>query len=242
MKPKRIAIHQPNFLPWLGFFHKIHSCDEFIVLDSAQYSTSDVLNRTFVRKKVGSEDRKYVRIPLRKSKLGVLITDLRVAQRATWVEDFFNSVRDVYAKAPFYKPVAAFLDEAFGEVAGWSSIADINLQLIQALCGRLNIRRPMFKASELNVEGGKQELVLNLVERCGGAVYISGTAAEAYQSKSAFRERGIELVYQRFFEYLEGHPYSVHQGPFVNGLSIVDALFNCSADQILELLEGYQIN
>jgi hypothetical protein len=224
-QPRRVvAIHQPNFFPWLGYFDKIVRADVFVVLDHVQFPKSrpgSWLNR--VQLSVGGRPA-WVTMPVVRTYHGLRrIDEMSIDNTSAWRRKLLQLLRSSYGRA------AAFA-EVFPAVSplvenGTDSFVDYNLSAITTLCERLGIGTGhLVRSSTLAVEGQATDLLVGLVRHVGGTVYLAGGGAGGYQDDTLFHGAGLDVEYQRF-----QHPVYPQRGAvdFVPGLSILDALFNC---------------
>jgi len=224
-----VAIHQPNYLPWFGFFKKIVASDAFVLLDPVPFSKQSVQNRTRIKTARGTE---WLTIPvLTKGRFAQPTNQVRINNQERWRKHHLKTISQNYSRAPFFRelfdPIVTILDR------DWSLLADLAITLIQEICRRLEIERPFYRASELDVTGTRTDLLVSICRAIGADTYLSGKGGMKYQDEATFMEAGIDISYPAF-----EHPiYPQLYGPFIPGLSIVDILFNCGA-RTLDLLEG----
>jgi len=238
---KIIAIHQPNFFPWLGYFHKIYHSDVFVFHDNAEYSKKAYINRTFVRKAPNSPERAYITLPLKKHSDFERIKNLKVDNSQNFHQKLLNRIRNVYQKTPFFGEYFPLVEETILNSGNLESLLKINMGTIECILKILSIKREFVFSSSLPVNGKKSEYNLNVVKHLKGAAYFSGSGAREYQNDADFDREGIRLVYQDIYDFLEGHPYEQFQEKkFLNGLSIIDALFNVGASGITEIFKSYE--
>lgn len=233
MSTRVVAIHQPNFFPWLGFFDKIIRSDVFVVLDHTQFPKSEGNWTNRVRLSVNGEAA-WVTMPVDRKYEGLRrIDEIHIDNRSPWRRKLLQLLRTNYGRA-------AFFARAFPDVETWVEepaelVADFNLRAITAICDRLGLKTShIVRSSTLGVEGAKSELVANLVKRVEGNVYLSGDGSAGYLDEQVLRSAGLDVEYQRFV-----HPvYPQRQGAeFVAGLSVLDALFHCGFDGTARMLE-----
>ena len=233
MARRLVAIHQPNFFPWLGFFDKIMRSDVFVVLDHTQFPKSEGNWTNRVKLAVNGEA-EWVTMPVDRKYEGLRrIDEMRIDGASPWRRKLLQLLRTNYGRASFFSTV-------FPDVEQWLEsptelVADFNLGVITAICARIGVRSShMVRSSTLDVEGAKSELIANLVNKVGGNVYLSGDGSSEYLDEGVLRAAGLEVEYQRF-----AHPvYPQRAGaPFIAGLSVLDALFCCGFEGTLEVLE-----
>ena len=212
-----ISGHQPNYLPWLGYFHKMMSCDLFVILDDVLLSRREVTKKNKIK---GPEGERLLSVQIRRKKN--LIKDAPLQNDFPWHVNHWGSLQTCYARSPFwqqYKNLFSPIYENPGEL-----LADLNLRLIQVIREILEINTPMIRSSEIpGIEGNKGERIISLCKQCEADIYLSGNGARAYNDEAAFAKNNIRLVYQEF-----EHPvYSQVWGDFIPNLSAVDLIFNC---------------
>lgn len=235
----KVAIHQPNYLPWLGFFEKIHSSNIFVVLDHVQHIRQSLTRRTRVRKTSHSNDFALLSIPLYRHDRLDRICDL-VIRGTDWKNDHLNKFKDVYRNAPYFDEMLSLISTCLKFGGDGVPLAQFNLNAIQLVCGCLGIQLNYKQSSELILRESGSKLIAEIIQVQGGTCYYSGGGASEYMEENDFVERGLALSYQSFQEYSASEPYKQHQGSeFLNGLSVVDALFNLGAANTRQYIERY---
>lgn len=225
-----VAIHQPNYLPWLGYFHKMFRCDVFVFLDDVQMSRQSYTQRVQVLQ--GMEPR-WLTVPiLHSGHFGQSIKDTRCDPRVPWARKHAATLQASYGRHPCFATVFPDVGEQLSRNP--ENLADVNVGLIERLAARLAAPCAFVRSSTLGVvvEDPTDRLVA-LVQSLGGTSYLHGGGGTKYQDAERFTAAGIELVAQGF----RPEPYP-QRGPaqFVGGLSVVDALFNLGYDAVRELL------
>lgn len=213
-----VAIHQPNYLPFDGYFHKIVDCDLFVFLDSVQYAKNSLINRNKI-KTVGGWC--WLTVPVqRKNLLDAEICEVEICNAVDWGERHWRSLKQNYGRAKHFDEYGGFFREALGRK--WIYLAELNKYMIKGICSFLGMEPKFVDSSSLNASGEKTELLVNICREVGADTYLSGRGAKGYQVEERFKEAGITLKYHDF-----KHPeYRQLYGDFVPNLSIVDMLFN----------------
>jgi hypothetical protein len=234
MSKRTVAIHQPNFFPWLGFFDKIQRADVFVVLDHVQFPKSEGNWSNRVKMAVNGEAA-WVTMPVARDYEGFRrIDEMRIDNRSPWRRKLLQLLRTNYGRAAAFR-------EVFPAVEAWVAtpaelVADYNITVVSHICAALNLRTDhMVRSSTLAVAGAKSELVANLVTKTGGTVYLSGDGSGGYLDEAVLHSAGVSVEYQRFI-----HPvYAQRPGAsFVAGLSVLDALFHLGFDGTARLFAG----
>jgi hypothetical protein len=226
------AVHQPNYLPWLGYFHKIAQSDVFVLLDCVQYPRGQsVANRNKIKAAQGVQ---YLTVPVsipkgRKGKVCYMEVETADMQ---WKARHLKSLQLNYGRAPYFKQ---YFDDLASLLAEDRSFVERNVALIRYFAQQLSIATPMIRLSEMALEPDrKSELIVNICCHLGANVYLSGQGARKYNDDGLFAAHGVELVYQQF----ACPTYPQLHGSFVPNLSIVDLLFNCGPDSRSILEKG----
>jgi hypothetical protein len=215
-----LAMHQPNYLPWIGYFDKMRRSDVFVLLDGVQYPRArSVANRTRIRTANGEQ---LLTVPVSTPKGAegkVSYTEVVFADQ-TWRRKHLRTIEQAYRRAPHFAECLPDLERIVLEA---ESFCTMNVQLVRWIAGRLGISTPTPLMSELGEEfGPANELIVGLCRATGSDVYLSGTGARAYNDPGRLAAEGIELRYQEF-----RHPVYDQLGEgFLPNLSAIDLLFN----------------
>lgn len=228
-----VAVHQPNFFPWLGYFAKILAADRFVCLDDAQLKNSGGSWSNRVKLIVGGKPQ-WITAAIDRSRPGLhAICDSDFAD-TDWREKARRSIELNYRKSTHFDDTMALLEPLL--MSQTSNIADYNLTATVAICEALRIDTPIVRSSELAVHSAATERLIALVKRAGGTAYLSGDGAGGYQDDEMFSREGIGLAKLGF-----AHPvYPQRDGTpaeFEAGLSIIDLLMNVGPENARERLD-----
>jgi hypothetical protein len=215
-----ISTHQPNYIPWLGYFYKIAKSDIFVFLDDAQYSNHGMHNYHYIKTPQGLF---RLKIPVKGSQ-GDLINTICSKDELGWKEKHLKTLAANYKRAKFF-------DEIYSDFASllninYTNIAIQNETIIKFYCEKLGFNTRFIESSSLNIITIREEKIIDLCCALKGDIYYSGTGAKAYQKEENFAERNIQL---RYSEY---KPIKYHQlwDGFQQNVSIIDYLMNCGYD------------
>ncbi|MFZ5608253.1 MAG: WbqC family protein [Pseudomonadota bacterium] len=215
---KTVAILQPNYIPWRGYFDLIAQVDEFIVYDDTQYTRRDWRNRNRIWTPAGVQ---WLTIPVEtKGAFHQLIREVRIADDG-WRKSHFARLRHSYGGAPFFPEVMAHLAPLY-EGAGFATLLEADMAFLAAACALLGIATPLTLASDYDVAGARTDKLVALCQAAGATRYISGPAARAYIAPEKFAGAGIALSYIAYGDY---PPYRQMAADFTPRLSILDTLF-----------------
>ena len=234
-----VAIHQPNYLPWLGFFYKIYRSNHFVLLDDVPYSKGSYTARAAYRKYPEQKERAYLSVPIKKRSLGTPIFEYSIDHSKDWPNRHLNCLTSIYRKAPCFDAYFPLLSEWMQAAPAYTNLADWNTFLIEEISQLLGLKATRHFASQLPVSGKSTAYLVALVKHLSGDAYLCGQGAKKYQDNSLFELANIELEYMDYYTYLEQNAYPQVQGPWLNGLSVIDALMNIGVNGIIELFENY---
>lgn len=220
-----VTLHQPHFLPWLGYLDRMLEADLFIVLDDVQFERRGYQNRTRI---LCDGEARWFTVPVVQRSQLERIDEKRIDNTPSgndrwWGPKHYQTLCYAYRKAPYFGLYAERLRELLE--TPHERLLDLNLRAIEFLRGALGIRTPLAKSSQIGAGGRKSELLLNLCRAVGATVFLGGMGgSREYLDVAAFEESGIEVRWQSF-----SHPEYAQCGAerFVGGLSAVDLLANC---------------
>jgi len=215
-----VAIHQPNYLPWVGYFNKMARSDVFVMFDDVQL----IRGKSFVtRNRVKTaNDVQWLTVPVKEKGELRLIKDVPIVQDGKWQQKHWRTIQLSYKKAPYFDRYEGKLSQIYD--AHWENLSELNVTLIKLIKDLIGIKTTLVLSSEMNIEGGGTEKIISIVKELKADKYITGEGmgSQRYINEEDFKKNNIELVYQQF-----EHPvYHQLWGDFVSNLSIIDLLFN----------------
>lgn len=220
-----LAVLQPGYLPWLGFFDQLLRSDIFIYYDDVQFDKHGWRNRNRIKTPTGPA---WLTVPVN-HKGKPLVNEIEINNQLAWAKKHTGTLKQQYAKAPYFNEYFPRFEEIL--CRDWSKLADLDIVLIETICEILEITTRRIRSSELSVQGDKNQRLINFCLKFNVNTYLTGDAARGYLDEDAFKSHGISVAYQRY-----EHPiYRQQYDDFVPFLSIVDLLFNegPSAKQIV---------
>lgn len=220
----RLAIMQPYFLPYIGFFQLIATVEQFVVYDNIKYTKKGWINRN--RMLQNGKDMMFS-LPLKSGSDSLHICERELApdfKRAKLINQFMGA----YRRAPYFAQIFPLIEHIV-------LYADTNLfrylhHSIVKVCEYLEIRTEIIKSSDIDIDHNlkNQEKVLALCKALGAHTYVNAIGGVELYSKSIFKDKGIELKFirSRLVEYQQ------FGNDFVPWLSIIDVLMFNSRDQV----------
>jgi len=229
-----VAMMQPSFMPWQGYFELIYKSDRFIILDDFQFSVQSYhqRNRLFVNK--GQAD--WYTVPVQKSdSFMVPLNKTHINESTPWRKKQWKRIEQNYRKAPFYSVIASELEHWLASPA--SSLASQNTELILMLCSVMGINREIRYSSERPSGSERSQRVLELLRWCQADQYVCARGSFKYMYEDGeFPVQDIEVLFQNFVP----RPYPQIGSPqeFIPFLSVLDALMNIGPEGTLHLIEA----
>ncbi len=218
-----VTIHQPEHLPWLGYFHKMALADRYVVLDATQYRHQYFQNRNRI---IGNSEPLWLTVPIQKLRTRYgLITEQLIDHSHAWIDTYWKSIEYQYHRHPYFDTYGPELRAILK--AAPEHLASLNYALIDFFRRALAIDTPLVLASSLGVQGQKTELIHDLCLKTGATVYLSGPSGRDYLDETPFRHSGIEVWYHDFQHPL--YPQRKKKA-FFSHLSALDMLMNCGPD------------
>jgi len=228
----RVAIHQPQYLPWLGYFDKMDQVEVFVLLDTVQFKKNEWQNRNRIKTAMGWQ---YLTVPVL-HRFPQRIGEVEINNRVPWSRKHLQALISSYASAPFFDVHRPFFEEVY--TRPWQRLLDLNLTILNYLVEALGLRTKLVLASSLALpepEGATERLIA-ICQALGADTYLSGVGGRGYLDLGRFEAAGIQVRFQEF----RCPTYPQRFGPFEPNLSIVDLLFNCGEGSLEILRQGRQ--
>ena len=220
-----VSINQPAYLPWLGYFHRIACSDIHIVLDHVQFEKNSFVNRNKIRTKRGWC---WLTVPLRTKGLfgNLAINTLEISDNIKWKKKHWASIITNYSKAEYFDEYSWVLKDVYSK--NWTRFNELAKVITTNILKALNIKKQFLYSSNMEADGKKDELVLNLCKEVGATIYLSGPLGRHYLKEEIFLKYGIRIVYHDFV-----HPsYPQVYSGFEPYMSVIDLLFNCGPESL----------
>ena len=181
------SIHQPNFLPWMGFFYKIFHSDVYVILDNVQYSKNSYINRNRIKTPSGPA---WITVPvLSKGRFGQSIRETKINHTDSWATKMGKTFIANYKRAPHFETTFPKVEEAL--TAQWDSISQLNEELIRWILEEFAYSGHILKSSEMNLQGSSTDLLLSICRAVDADTYLSGSGGSKYQEEEKFSTSGI---------------------------------------------------
>jgi hypothetical protein len=228
-----VAIHQPNYIPWLGYFYKIYKSDLFVLLDNVQFPKESPAARNYIKAKDSTKF--LLTVSVKKSKGAYQnYNELEIDYSSKWNTKHINQLKDSYIKAPFFNDYFPIFENILK--LQFTNLAELNIKIILMALELLKIETRIEIASKIDNEklGTKNDRNLNICLHYNASKYLSGIGAQTYNDAKLFDSNGIELIYSDF----KSIQYPQINGEFLPNLSFLDALFNVGAEGVSKLIKN----
>ena len=231
---KKVAIMQPTFFPWLGYFSLLDAVDEFVFLDDVQFEKRSWQQRN--RIKISDEPR-WLTIPVNsKGKYEQIINEVTLIESQKNKKNILKTIYHTYKKSKNFEEIYPELE--FVVLNGSDKLVELNIEFIKFVCKLLKIDTILTKSSSLNCNGIKDERLVNICILLSSKHYIAPPGSEQYIVKgNHFNESRIKVSY---FYY--EHPIYDQLGQnFISYLSILDLIMNEEIQNIINYLNLYKL-
>ena len=219
---KKVAMLQPNYIPWKGVFDLISKVDVFVFYDDVQYTKRDWRNRNKIKTKDGDI---WLTVPVIASS-GELICDVKIDNSTNWQKKHYKTIVSNYKKSEFYSEYEYMLEEIYLKNK-WEKISELDVFSTKLISKALGLKVDWIVASSLNVSGDKDGgKVIKICKKLGCDYFINGPASKLFMDEKKFEINGIQLEYINY-EYKE---YKQQFKPFSHTVSILDLIFNCGPE------------
>jgi len=227
-----VAIHQPQFLPWLGYFDKMRRADVFCYLDNVQYKKNEWQNRNRIKTACGMQ---WLTVPVR-YRFPQKINQVAINNAVNWRRKHLQALITNYRRAPYFDEYIDFFSAIY--LTQWESLAELNLAFIEGFRKLLGFEDlTVLVASDLDLSDDPTLRLIDICRSAGADTYLSGRDGANYMDLEKFRRSGIQVVFQEFV-----HPsYPQQFGCFQPHLSVVDLLFNCGSGSMQKIIASNPI-
>ncbi len=236
----KIAIMQPYFFPYIGYFQLINAVDKWIVFDDVQYIKHGWINRNRILSPNLEKIWQYIVVPVKKFDQKDLITNIRINNREDWQKKILGQLT-YYKKirAPYYDIVTDLLDLIFEEA--FESLVELNSNSLKAICNYLGIVFNFNISSELNLNYNNViyagDWAFEISKQLNANAYINPIGGMKIFDLKKFNDAGININFLRSIKI----EYKQSNRSFVSNLSILDVMMFNPKEKINEMLNEYEL-
>jgi hypothetical protein len=213
----KAAIHQPQYFPYAGFFHKLSLADVFVIMDDVQYDKRFTNRNRIIR----PNGEMWITVPINKDHKFSPNFMVEINNDLDWKEMHLRKISHSYSKAKFFHLYKDYFESLYSK--DWNLLFELNLETIKQVIKWLGIKIDIVRESELKVSGESTQRLANVCKALGADTYVSGSGGTRYLDEKVFGEKNIRLEYQKY----RCRPYLQHLSEqFIPNLSIIDILAN----------------
>lgn len=218
-----VAVHQPQYLPWLGYFDKMRRADVFCYLNDVQYKKNEWQNRNRIKT---AQNWQWITVPVR-YRFPEKINEVQINNTTHWSKKHLQALITNYSRAPYFKAYISIFEDIFSKE--WELISELNVYLIERLRSVLDIQeKRTVISSDLNLRNDPTDRLIDICKALGADTYLAGQGGVDYMDLERFKKNGLKLIIQEF-----NHPiYPQLFKDFQPHLSVVDLLFNCGLESM----------
>jgi hypothetical protein len=230
----KLAIMQPYFFPYIGYFQLIAAVDQFVIYDDVNFINRGWINRNniLINGKAG-----LISVPLNGASQNKRIKDIAPVLDQKWRITLLKTIEQNYIKAPFFDVVYPMLVKVI--YADASTISEFNYTRIKSVCEYLGITTSLIPSSEIyaNRELKGQYRIMDICKKENAQHYINPIGGMELYNREVFRKEGISLNFIKS----ELPPYKQFTDNFTPALSIIDVLMFCGSDEIKVQLNRFRL-
>lgn len=231
--PKKIAIMQPYFFPYLAYWQAINAVDEYIVYDDVAYIKGGWINRNNI---LLNGQAHLITLPLMASSSYKNINEIQITDNKVVLSKLLKTIFMAYSKAPYFNEIMPIIEDL---ISGFTNIARLNFYSIKKICEYLDINTKIILSSDLNKDNSlhAQDKVIHINKLLGANVYINAIGGQELYDSEEFKKNGIELKFIKMGKI----QYKQFKNEFVPNLSIIDVMMFNSPEKIHDMLDDYEL-
>jgi len=228
---KIVVIHQPDFLSYIGFFHRLLYADLYIILDDVQFVKSN--NSWTHRDKIKTKNtEQWLTLSVQKAQRNTHINKILLSNDIHWKVKNLNLIKENYKKSEFFEEIFPYIEKLYSNTD--NKLCSFNIKSILLLLELFDIKIKMEYSSSLKTFNAKSEKIVEILTKVNATHYLSGIGAKNYHNNQPFDDANIEVLWQNF-----EHPiYNQINGEFIPYLSSIDLFFNCGIKKSREILRS----
>lgn len=223
----RIAIMQPTYLPWLGYFELIASSDVFVLFDDVQFEKKSWQQRNRIKTPNGEL---MLVVPVKTSGVQFQkINEAMIDDNDSWKRKHLKSIEVNYRKAPYFGRYFPEIEKLY--LKDYKKLVDLNTALIKYFCDELGIKTKIVLSSSIEARDERDEKIIDICKALKAEELYDAAGASEILDLKKFKNEGIKLVFQKY-----NHPtYDQVNGDFIPNMSVLDLLFN-EGDKSLKII------
>jgi hypothetical protein len=236
--PMKLAIMQPYFMPYIGYFSLIKHTDRFVVFDTVQYINKGWINRN----RIISESPKgftYMTVPVKKLSRKMFIKDTLIDLSQKWKKKIRGQLAYYKKKAPFYFQIKNLMEDIL--MKEYQTITELNVEALSIVCKFLDMpfKYTIFSQDRMGINSvnAPDEWALEICKKMGATTYVNPPGGKSFFNKDKYEFEGVDLNYL----IMKLIPYKSVNGAYIPGLSIVDVLMFNDIDQVHMMMDSFEL-
>jgi len=224
----KVVIHQPYYLPYPGFFHKVSLADIFVIMDDVQYDKR-FTNRNRI---IVTNDWTWITVPINKEDKFRPNMEVRINNDLPWREEHWKKILYSYKNSKFFHLYSQYFESLYKRE--WNYLFDLDFESVKQIFRWLDINVEIIRESELGIKSESTQRLVDVCKKVGAETYVSGPGGRGYMDEGLFEKSDLRLEYQEY-----QHPKYPQRWAkeFIPDLSIIDMLSNVGPDTI-KVLKG----
>jgi hypothetical protein len=222
------SIHQPQYLPWLGYFEKMARADVFVLLDNVQFKKNEWQNRNKIRSS-NEQGWQWLTVPVLHD-FGQMISEVKLNPSVGWRAQHLRALELNYSKAPHFAQYWPEIKKIYERE--WTTLGELNIEVVTLLARLLGIKTKIVVASLLPIGSAKTQRLIDICKHLGANQYLAGAGCADYMDFDLIQSSGIEVLTQHYEHPKYPQVWSKGEGDFVSHLAAVDLLFNVGPDAL----------
>ena len=207
-----VSIHQPNYLPWAGYFYKISNSDVFVFLDCVYSSKISYVKRTLFKT---AKNERYLTVPV--GKKNIPINQILLPKDSAWKAKHLNFLQEILRNTPFFDIYYSDLKQFYMDNNA-KLLSEFNINLVKYLLNKMQIETKIYVESEIEYKpGGRNERLINICKKFNANLYLSGNGAKEYNDEELFSEHNVKIMYSKYSPKSDLTKYSILYHIFLNG-------------------------
>jgi hypothetical protein len=233
----KVAVMQPYFFPYLGYFSLIKNTDRFIILDTVQHIKGGWINRNRILRETGGW--LYCTVPIKKHPLSATIEDVKIDYKSDWRGKIISQIQFYRKIAPFYFDIKSLLERTLYD-DDTDSIVELNARSLQYTCEYIGFTPRLETLSKMQLEfrrpEASDEWPLRICQAIGNVTeYRNLPGGKSFYDVKKYEQSGIHFA----FHSAELPVYDQRRSAFENGLSIIDVLMFNSPKDVMDMLNDF---
>lgn len=229
----RLAIMQPYFFPYLGYYQLINCSDSFVIYDNVEFTKSSWIRRNRI---LNSDSDLYIIVPVKKASDYTHVREIQISKTFD-IKKLLRVIEGAYRRSPYYDEIYPLIEQNISPKN--NNLFDYLFGITRNLCAYLNIETELIISSSISIDHSlkSQEKVIAICSALNANEYINPIGGKSLYDKSSFMKWGIKLSFHQMCDII----YHQYNNQFIPNLSIIDVMMFNSKEKIEKLLNRYKL-